>query len=120
MCDINMFRDWFRFVYVSWLLTEIKASYDNSSSLTEQGIIEEYSSNPVLILDDLGSERPTEWVREKLNMIINFRNIRGLKTIYTSNFAPEELQNRLDERITSRILQQCEVIHLTGADRRRQ
>jgi len=118
--DIKKFRDIYRFVYVPWLLMKIKSSYDSNSSLTEQGIIEEYTNIPVLVLDDIGSERPTEWVREKLNMIIYFRNNRGLRTIYTSNVDPEGLKERLDERITSRILQQCEIIRLTGPDRRRQ
>jgi len=116
---IRKFQVQYRFVYVPWLLMEIKATYDNSSSMTEQGIIEKYTKIPVLILDDIGSERPTEWVDEKLNMIIYFRNNRGLKTIYTSNVNPDGLQERLNERITSRILQQCEIICLTGPDRRR-
>ena len=118
--DINQFRKMYRFIYVSSLLMEIKSSYDINSSLTEQGIIQEYTKIPVLVLDDIGSEKPTEWVRERLNMIIYDRNLRGLKTIYTSNIAPEELQERLDERITSRIHQQCEIIQLGGPDRRRQ
>jgi hypothetical protein len=42
-----------------------------------------------------------------------------LKTIYTSNFDLEGLQSRLDERISSRIQQMCEIIELKGADRRK-
>jgi DNA replication protein DnaC len=118
--DINQFRKMYRFISVPSLLMEIKSSYDINSSLTEQGIIQEYTKIPVLILDDIGSEKPTEWVRERLNMIIYERNLRGLKTIYTSNLSPDELQERLDERITSRIHQQCEIIQLGGPDRRRQ
>ena len=118
--DINQFRKMYRFISVPGLLMEIKSSYDINSSLTEQGIIREYTNIPVLILDDIGSEKPTEWVRERLNMIIYERNLRGLKTIYTSNLSPDELQERLDERITSRIHQQCEIIQLGGPDRRRQ
>jgi len=118
--DINQFRKMYRFISVPGLLMEIKSSYDVNSSLTEQGIIREYTNIPVLILDDIGSEKPTEWVRERLNMIIYERNLRGLKTIYTSNLSPDELQERLDERITSRIHQQCEIIQLGGPDRRRQ
>jgi len=117
--NIDDFKRYYRFVYVPWLLTEIKSTYDNSNARSEQDIINEYTNMPVLVLDDIGAERPTDWVREKLNMIIYFRNNRGLKTIYTSNVAPDGLQERLDERITSRILQQCDTIQLTGPDRRR-
>jgi predicted ATPase len=117
--DVSHFRAYFRFVYVNWLLMIIKSTYDDNDSETEQSIITEYTNIPVLILDDIGAERPTEWVREKLNMIIYFRNNKGLKTIFTSNYTTEELQERLDERISSRIHHQCEVIGLTGPDRRR-
>jgi DNA replication protein DnaC len=112
------FRDYYRFVYVNWLLMSIKSTYDNNDTQTEQAIITEYTNIPVLVLDDIGAERPTEWVREKLNMIIYFRNNKCLKTLFTSNYKPAELQERLDERISSRIVQQCDIIHLSGPDRR--
>jgi DNA replication protein DnaC len=120
MRDIDKFRELYRFVYVPWLLIQIKSSYGKNDYQAEEEIIKEYTGVPVLLLDDLGVERPTDWVREKLNIIVDFRNNRGLKTIYTSNKMPQELQERLDERITSRIFQRCEIIHLTGPDRRRQ
>jgi len=116
--NIYHFRDYYRFVYVNWLLILIKSTYDANDTQTEQAIIKEYTNIPVLVLDDIGAERPTEWVREKLNMIIYFRNNKGLKTLFTSNFAPAQLQERLDERISSRIIQQCEVLNLGGPDRR--
>jgi len=118
--DISYFKDYYRFVYVNWLLMIIKSSYETEDSQTEQAIITEYTNIPVLVLDDIGAERPTEWVREKLNMIIYFRNNKGLKTLFTSNYEPAELQERLDERISSRIHQQCQIIKLTGPDRRLQ
>lgn len=112
------FRQLFRFIYVPSLLSEIKNTYDKNNDETEKQIISEYTHIPVLVLDDLATETPNAWVRERLNTIIYYRDARKLKTIYTSNKGLDELSERLDERITSRIRQHCEIIHLTGPDRR--
>lgn len=113
------FRQLFRFIYVPSLLAEIKNTYDKNNDETEKQIISEYTRIPVLVLDDLATETPNAWVRERLNTIIYYRDARKLKTIYTSNMGLDELSERLDERITSRIRQHCEIINLTGPDRRR-
>lgn len=120
MRDINKFRELFCFVPVARLLENMRASYSNKDYQAVERIIEEYSKLQALILDDIGMEKPSAWVREKLNMIVDYRNNRELKTFYTSNKSPEELKEHLDERITSRIFQQCEIIDLAGPDRRRE
>jgi len=117
--NYDEFRHIFRLVFVPWLLTILRDSYESNNSSTEKEIITLYSSIPVLILDDIGTERPNDWVREKLNTIVYFRNSRGLKTMYTSNWDPDTLAQTLGKRITSRIFQDCEIIHLTYPDRRR-
>ena len=72
----------------------------------------------LLIIDDIGAERVTEWVRERLVSIINTRVGAGLSTIYTSNLSPEELKEGLGDRISSRVLGSSGVVEITGADRR--
>ena len=119
MQDIGKFRELYRFIHVKGLLNEIKATYGHGDYQGEQKIIEEYSTLQLLIIDDIGREKPSNWLLEQLNMIVDFRNNRQLKTIYTSNKDPDALAERLDARIISRIFQQCEIIHLTGQDRRR-
>ena len=54
---------------------------------------------PLLILDDLGVEQSTPWARAKLDEIIDFRYIRGEKTVLTTNLAPEKLQVRISSRL---------------------
>ncbi len=120
MRDIDKFREFYRFIHVKNLLNEIKATYGHGDYQGEQRIMEEYSMLQLLIIDDIGLEKPSDWLLEQLNMIVDFRNNRQLKTIYTSNKNPDALSERLDARIISRIFQQCEIIHLTGPDRRRQ
>jgi DNA replication protein DnaC len=71
-----------------------------------------------LVLDDLGSERPTEWVRERLFVIVNHRYREALPTLFTSNIGPRDLASQLGERTASRIIAMCDWISLEGEDYR--
>lgn len=81
------------------ILDEIKNTWN--SDYSERKLINEIIQTPVLIIDDIGIERPTDWVNEKLYDIINSRMISKKITIFTSNRKIEEL--KLDDRIMSRI-----------------
>ena len=75
-----------------------------------------------LVLDDLGAEKATEWVAERLYLVINQRYLSNRMTVITSNCKPEEMKERLGEqgkRITSRVLEMCKIIQLKGEDYRR-
>jgi DNA replication protein DnaC len=72
----------------------------------------------LLVLDDLGSERPTEWVRERLFVIVNHRYREALPTLFTSNIGPRDLSTQLGERTASRIIAMCDWISLEGDDYR--
>lgn len=81
------------------------------------------STVPLLVMDDIGAERTTEWSTERLYLIINNRNNNHLPTIYTSNYTLTELyrhygENILSQRLTSRINASCSRIELRGGDRR--
>lgn len=71
----------------------------------------------LLILDDIGSEKPSEWVSERLYDIINTRYSEMKTIIYTSNYTPKELSVRLGDRIGSRVTGST-VVELKGLDRR--
>ncbi len=74
----------------------------------------------VVILDDLGAERNTEWVTERLYVIINARYNDMLPTIITSNLELEELEKLPGwERITSRLFEMCHVVTVDGPDYRK-
>lgn len=75
-----------------------------------------------LVLDDLGAEKATEWVAERLYLVINQRYLNNRMTVITSNCTLKEVAERLGEqgkRITSRILEKCKIIRLVGDDYRR-
>lgn len=76
----------------------------------------------LLLLDDLGAAKSSEWVEEVLYRIIDARYNNCLPTIFATNVAsPDELATRLGERTASRLTEMCRghVIVLKGADRRR-
>ena len=74
-----------------------------------------------LVLDDLGAEKATELVAERLYLVINQRYLNNRMTIITSNCTPQEMEERLGQqgkRITSRVLEMCKIIPLVGEDYR--
>lgn len=72
----------------------------------------------VLILDDLGVEKATDFVKESLYLIINKRYNEIRPMIFTSNFNLDELANRVEDRIPSRIVEMCHIVELGGKDKR--
>ena len=107
------------FVSVPELLLEIRDTY-NGHEILEKEIIDKYSWVDVLVLDDLGVEKqkPSEWALRTLYIIIDRRYRENLRTIITSNLGIDEVEERLDDRIASRIAGMCKVRIMQGRDRR--
>lgn len=76
------------------LCNDIRRTYD-SSDMSEEQIIQSYSRIPLLIIDDLGKEKPTEWNQQILYSIINNRYNLMKPTIITTNFNEDMLNIRL-------------------------
>ena len=74
--------------------------------------------NGLLIIDDLGAEKATDFVREITYYIINERDVHIRKVLITSNYDLEEIDNQIDRRLSSRIVGMCKVIKFDGEDRR--
>jgi DNA replication protein DnaC len=72
----------------------------------------------LLVLDDLGAEKPNPWVRERLFVIVNHRYREALPTLFTSNIGPRDLATQLGERTASRIIAMCDWISIEGEDYR--
>lgn len=103
------------FVVVPDLLDQIRATYDRrpeEESPTELELLTTARDAKVLILDDLGAHNYTEWTRNKIYSLINYRLIYELPTVITSNLDLKQLEEYLGERTTSRLLQLCRSYHL--------
>ena len=92
-----------RFITAPELLLEIRASFNGGQKGTEQEIIERYCSCPVLVLDDLGAEKSSDYSITTLYLIIDRRMRNCKRTIITTNLTLEEIEKNLDARIASRL-----------------
>lgn len=106
------------------LMTDFATIYNTVSGIYDkQGYYDQLNKYPLLILDDLASERNTPTMKEIVYTVINSRSNAGLPMIITTNVTLEELSNPEkeylhDQRIFSRILLQCVPIKVTGPDLR--
>ena len=105
------------YIFLPTFLEDLRDSYDGKDSDFEQ-VLSMVKSCKLLIIDDIGAERVTDWVRERMVSIINTRVSNNLSTIYTSNLSPEELKEELGDRISSRVLGSSQVIEIVSGDRR--
>jgi DNA replication protein DnaC len=98
------------FISIPALFELIKLSYSDKKTDSSK-LVSFYSTVPFLILDDIGSMKPTEWVLDILYLIINNRYENMLTTVFTSNLDLSELAEKLgDNRITSRIARMGKII----------
>lgn len=102
------------------LLDQIRESYETKrdSELTYTVMMERYKKIEILAIDDLGTDRPTEWAVGKLYQIINHRYGDMLPTYFTSNLGYEDITPNLSDRLVSRIRHMCQLVVLDGSDRR--
>ncbi|MBW8862765.1 MAG: ATP-binding protein [Acidobacteria bacterium] len=108
------------------LLRVIRSTYDPSIRTTELEVLRPVMSADLLVLDDLGAEKTSEWVDETMNLIVNTRYNERRLTIFTSNYPdipddtePNSLLFRIGFRMRSRLHEMCEFLVLDGADYRK-
>lgn len=101
--DPNQGRE-FIFITSSDLIQMIKYSYD-CDSISERNVLEKYKNCQMLVIDDLGTEKASEWYQEKLFQILNYRHNEMLPTVITSNLNGRELKNQIGKRLFDRIIE---------------
>ena len=124
-----------RFCDYRELLKEIQNSYNPSVQTTELDVLRPVFDVDVLVLDELGAVKPTEWVWDTVSLILNTRYNHNRATIITTNFEDqaaggasgmlssvraaareETLGDRIGERMRSRLHEMCRIVRLDGAD----
>lgn len=122
------------------LLKEIQNSYNATVKVTELEVLRPVFQTEVLVLDELGAVKPTEWVWDTVSLILNTRYNHNRTTIITTNFpdlaererrsflrasdreaanyaaAQETLGDRIGERMRSRLHEMCRIVKMEGAD----
>lgn len=114
-----------RFCKMGELLRQMRDSYNPTIQTTERQILEPILTCDLLVLDDLGRERLTEWVADTMDLIIDARYSAGRAIIVTTNYPDlddhEETNGlwfRVGFRTRSRLHKMCRSVTLDGADYR--
>ncbi len=115
------------------LIREIKSSYDPETKTTELQVLEPVVEVDVLLLDDLGAWKMTDWMNDTLFYILNSRYMGKRPTLITTNYQDvtreealaadslrrrEFLVERIGQRVRSRLMEMCATIKMNGPDRR--
>src|ERR1700691_1894135 len=117
------------------LLKQIQNSYNDSVKATELQGLQPVFEADVLLLDELGAVKPSEWVWDTVSLILNTRYNDNRTTIITTNFADEPaagvskslsparaasreetLGDRIGERMRSRLQEMCRIVKMNGPD----
>lgn len=115
------------------LLKQVQNSYNRSASETELEVLAPVFEAEVLVLDELGASKPTDWVWDTVAHILNTRYNDRRTTIITTNYAnlpahtgviigaraavrEETLGDRIGERMRSRLQEMCVVLDVSGKD----
>jgi DNA replication protein DnaC len=85
---------------------------------SEREILDRYFNVPLLLIDDLGSDKVSDWSRQEVYLLIDLRYRYKRQTIITSNLSLKQIAEKIDDRIGSRIAEMGVVIKLVGADHR--
>lgn len=84
----------------------------------EADAFEHLSTLDLLVLDDVGAERPTDWTVEQVDALVDLRWRHGLATIVTTNMQGPAFREHVGDRVHSRLVVDGTAITLTGVDRR--
>lgn len=88
-----------RFVTVADLLDELRATFSGKGDTTGVVLAKYQSGSAVLILDDYGAEKNSEWAEEKLFQLLNYRHASNLATIITTNLSIAQMPARIGSRM---------------------
>jgi len=92
------------FVVVSDFLDHLRSTFSPESKISYDQLFEKVKTAPLLVLDDLGEQISTPWVKEKLYQVINYRYNAKLPTVITTRYAPDEIVVNLESSISSRLV----------------
>ena len=108
------------FISYPEFIMELQDSYKRSADEeTPLKMLEGIANKPYLIIDDLGAEKPTDYVRQATYYLINHREMNCLPTFITTNFSLDFLDEKIDSRIASRICGMCDIKQIIAEDRRK-
>jgi len=88
-----------KYAYVPLLFDELRRGFRGEGDKSYEARFDRFLNVPLLVLDDLGTEKRTPWVQEKLDTLIDYRLGQGLHLVVTTNMPMDELPFRIRSRL---------------------
>lgn len=108
------------FVSMPDLLNKIKATFNKGNNESEQQILKALNICDLLIIDDIGAEKTSDWVQEIVFLIIDNRYRRNKPVMATSNLEPKQLAGQIGRRSYDRMVEMSQPIENKATSYRRQ
>jgi DNA replication protein DnaC len=108
------------FINFQELIQEIQASFDTDAAVSKSELLRPLLDADLLVLDELGSQKPTTFVQDILYYVINSRYNDERTTIFTTNYFDDattegqRLSDRIGERLRSRLHEMTEMVVIRG------
>lgn len=106
------------FVNYPKIIYRMHCNITNEEGYENEKIMGSLATKELLVLDDLGSEKSSEWTNDRLYIVIDERYCRRKLTTIISNYGPTALAQKVGDRVVSRIFEMCDVYEITGVDQR--
>jgi hypothetical protein len=107
-CEPEMETNYVTFIALSEIVEKARRSMEDSHhgwELRQQ--LKDIKEYPLLVIDDVGTEKQTDFILQTIYDIVNFRYENMLQTIFTSNYSLQEIAEKYHDRIASRITEMC-------------
>jgi DNA replication protein DnaC len=99
------------FISMPNLLQKIRSTFNNNNKETENEIMKALHTCDLLVIDDIGAEKVTDWVEDVIFRIIDGRYTRKKPIFITSNLSPDDLGKHIGFRSMDRLTEICQPIH---------
>ena len=123
-----------RFVDFTALIHQIQATFEPTSAESKHQVLDPVIDAELLVLDELGAQKPTEFVMQTLYLVMNTRYPRRLPTLFTTNYrldggkkngdAKDDgfglLASRISPQLVSRLCEMAQPVEVAGIDYRRE
>lgn len=108
------------FISMPDLLKKIRSTFNRNSEESEEQILRALNLCDLLIIDDIGAEKVSEWVQEVIFIIVDSRYRRNRPILATSNLEPKQLADRIGKRAYDRLVEMSQPIENKATSYRRE
>lgn len=121
--DDTVYEPGYRFTFTNFveLLATIKESFEGNEEQKRKArdVLHRVRADSLVILDDIGAEKPSGWVEEQFYGIINLRYEMQRATIITTNCSPTDLEKQVGVRVVDRIFEMSSGVKVEGPSYRK-